>query len=76
MKNADKSIHANVTIIETEGVNKGNVITTDGLTKREYFTGIAIQGALANQDTDITEVKLVCELAVKYADEILKQLGE
>lgn len=51
-----------------------------GLTKREYFAGLAMQGLLANSafeiDTD-SGIKVTAQYtisAVKYADELLKQL--
>jgi len=50
-----------------------------GLTKREYFVGLAMQGLLSNQS--ITEhhgesaIKWITEHSIKQADEILKQLG-
>lgn len=51
-----------------------------GLTKREYFAGLAMQGLLSIYDPqkDITpyirNAKDMAELAVKSADELLKQL--
>jgi hypothetical protein len=52
----------------------------NGLTKREYFAGLAMQGLLANSafsiDTDInlTVTEQYTISAIKYADELLKQL--
>ena len=46
-----------------------------GLTKREYFAAMAMQGMLSNNkiiDTDNWE--WIAENAVKQADELLKQL--
>ena len=44
-----------------------------GLTKREHFAGLAMQGLLANPD--YTDEKLrVTIYAVELADELLKQL--
>jgi hypothetical protein len=45
---------------------------TIGLTKREYFAGLAMQGLLA-QDSWASE-KVLAENAIIYADELLKQL--
>jgi hypothetical protein len=48
----------------------GNKVS--GLTKREYFAGLAMQGLLA-QDSWASE-KVLAENAIIYADELLKQL--
>lgn len=63
-----------------EGERTGFEKTFTGLTKREYFAGLAMQGLLANSafkiDTD-TDVKVTAQYtisAIKYADELLKQL--
>ena len=42
-----------------------------GLTKREYFAGLAMQGMLAGGNYSETETAYC---AVKLADELLKQL--
>jgi len=45
-----------------------------GLSKREYFAGLAMQGLLvSNHDADFKEI---AEWSVKMADELLKQLGD
>jgi hypothetical protein len=44
----------------------------EGLTKREYFAGLAMQGILA-KDSCISD-KLCAEHAIVFADELLKQL--
>lgn len=47
----------------------------EGLTKREYFAGLALQGILSNpKQIDTTEFKWVAEHALGYADELLEQL--
>lgn len=60
-----------------------------GLTKREYFAGLAMQGLLANPSNNRTDVMgcngigndfgflpstQIAELAISYTDELLKQL--
>ena len=45
----------------------------NGLTKREYFAAMAMQGMLANSDLTLSLDK-TCELSIFYADELLKQL--
>lgn len=44
-----------------------------GLTKREYFAAMAMQGLLSNHIA-ITEPIVIANKAIKYADELLKQL--
>ena len=48
-----------------------------GLTKREYFAGLAMQGLLASERPDFKSTKKMCaESAVEMADMLLNQLGE
>lgn len=54
-----------------------------GLTKREYFAGLAMQGILASQsDTyrriateEKTRESFIVEEALKFSDELIKQLN-
>lgn len=53
--------------------------TSLGLTKREYFAGLAMQGLLALPDKGTfgsfdEAIEWMCEVSVKFADELLKQL--
>jgi hypothetical protein len=45
-----------------------------GLTKREYFVGIAMQGLLSQGNWSSDEV--LCKSSIEIADELLKQLDE
>ena len=46
-----------------------------GLTKREYFAGLAMQGLLASDNLFYTDKpKIFSSLAVKYADALLAEL--
>lgn len=45
-----------------------------GLTKREYFAGLALQGLLA--DPNVTNFKLVVRDAVSLADDLLIELSK
>jgi hypothetical protein len=54
-----------------------------GLTKREYFTVMAMQGMLANPNTGFQneggrfiDPSLVAQGSIKFADELLKQLNK
>ncbi len=44
-----------------------------GMTLREYYAGLAMQGILASGDDNF---QLIVEASVKYADALLKELGE
>lgn len=56
--------------------NYENTTYLRGLTKREYFAGLAMQGMLANGYGDFkTEFNdYIAKLAIEQADELLKQL--
>ena len=80
MKNADKPINP---IVQEENIGQGGKIlmcTEYGLTKREYFAGLAMQGLIAGRwacpDNVPNDVKTIVEQAVIHADELLKQLEE
>ena len=81
MKNADKPINP---IVQEENIGQGGKIlmcTEYGLTKREYFAGLALQGLLALPDKGTfgsfdEAIEWMCEVSVKFADELLKQLEE
>ena len=50
-----------------------------GLTKREHYAGLAMQGLLALPDKGTygsfdEAIERICEVSVKFADELLKQL--
>lgn len=46
----------------------------NGLTKREYFAGLAMQGLLANEAFQRLDSKQIAEHSIRRADELLKQL--
>ena len=84
MKNADKPIYPTLELDYTESIIQGrNVFFNQefGLTKREYFAGLAMQGMISNpnivrpKESD-KEFKDFSERAIKYADELLKQLED
>ena len=79
MKNADKPINP---IVQEENIGQGGKIlmcTEYGLTKREHYAGLAMQGLLALPDKGTfgsfdEAIEWMCEVSVKFADELLKQL--
>ncbi len=78
MKNADKPINP----VLTQSPSLQND-TSLGLTKREHYAGLAMQGLLANCNGGMTSggsytfsPNGISELAILHADELLKQLEE
>lgn len=79
MKNADKPINP---IVQEENIGQGGKIlmcTEYGLTKREHYAGLAMQGLLALPDKGTfgsfdEAIEWMCEVSIQCADELLKQL--
>ena len=69
MKNSEQPIKS-MTEYETENSHYW------GLTKREYFAGLAMQGMLANKDANTFNAESTAEISIKYADELLTQLED
>ena len=76
MKNADKPIYP--VLAQSPSLQND---TSLGLTKREYFSVLAMQGLLANCNGGMTSggsrtfsPNEISKLAVLHADELLKQL--
>lgn len=59
--------------------DNGNALHSEamGLTKREYFASLAMQGLLANANEHIMYLPddKIIKSSIQYADELLKQLG-
>lgn len=58
-------------------------VTRGGLTKREYFAGLALQGIVKTHTTDglnpedaHEEIEEACRQAVQYADALIKELNK
>lgn len=47
----------------------------NGLTKREYFAGLAMQGLCADPNPEL-KPKVVAEMAVRYADALINELNK
>ena len=47
-----------------------------GLTKREYFAGLAMQGMLADPNASNFKPKFIAGLAVDFSDAILAELDK
>ena len=88
MKNADKPINPlkranNAFYDEKDEPFISRVKPLIGLTKREHYAGLAMQGLLANSYGGMTSggsrtfsPNEISKLAVLHADELLKQLEE
>jgi hypothetical protein len=81
MKNSDKPIN----VIENRRASDGFPYYLTGLTKREYFAGLALQGLCSDKgnlqayrsvslDSEKGEATLMIEDAVCLADLLLKEL--
>ena len=80
MKNEDNPIEWKYSlplIEDNEGIFE---IKNPGLTKREYFAGLALQGLISSFTEKAsyggwgTEIEETIKCAIDYADELLKQL--
>jgi len=76
MKNGNEPINATLTYYKTSGKPNGHLL---GLTKREYFAGLAMHGLCVNKIT--SEIKQgqcvdIAEMSILIADELLKQLKQ
>ena len=86
MKNGDKPINPlkgvdDIFFNEKEESYIKEVKPLIGLTKREHYAGLAMQGLLALPDkgtySSLDEgIERICEFSIKFADELLKQLEE
>jgi len=56
------------------GFQDNQPLQTFGLTKREYFAGLAMQGLMANPHAIEWSEKQICMFSLTHADELLKQL--
>ena len=85
MNNADKPINPLMELDYQESSIQQRIVFQGqeyGLTKREYFAGLAMQGILSSQTEmrsngfSLTkeEIKYICEESVLLADGLLKQL--
>lgn len=58
----------------TDSIHNSEQAPTDGLTKREYFAAMAMQGIMANQNSG--SIPKMCQDAVFAADELIKALNQ
>ena len=76
MNNANKPINSCIEEIGRNGWGEKVNHHHKGLTKREYFAGLAMQGMLTNRAYRLTPSTEMAKKAVLDADELLKALEE
>ena len=69
MKNGDQPINPTERLISGEGT-----LQTFGLTKREYFAALAMQGYMANKYTPHQNPEYIADYAVECAEALLAEL--
>lgn len=83
MKNGDKPINPSTSIkindtefFEYNLPNKERQYS--GLTKREHYAGLALQGFCSNQEfmSNLGKTELIARSCIEIAEELLKQLEE
>lgn len=57
-------------------VRKMDTINYTGLTKREYFASMALQGIIANKDGLDIKIERIAESAVDMADALIEELNK
>jgi hypothetical protein len=55
-------------------LDNNGIFTQYGLTKREYFAGLALQGIISKHGVQ-TDISDFAKDAIKLADQLLKQLN-
>jgi hypothetical protein len=59
-----------------DGLGPISSVVEPGLTKREYFAAMILQGLCANSSPEIIQTSIpLAEIATRQADELLKQLN-
>ena len=53
-----------------------NIYKSNGLTKREYFAAMALQGIIANKDGLDIKIERIVESAVDTADALIEELNK
>jgi len=56
-------------------IDNNNIFST-GLSKRELFAAMALQGILSNSNVDVKKLSDIEIIAIKHADYLIKQLNK
>ena len=71
MTNGNDSIHPLIV-----NINGNNCMEYQGLTKREYFAAMAMQGFLSNTASDVIPADFAAKKSVEYVDALIEQLNK
>lgn len=74
MRNGYKPVNP---IVQEENIGQREkvlICTEIGLTKREYFAGLAMQGLLLNSTYDFMESEQIAKASLKIANNLLEEL--
>lgn len=65
-------------IVASTGDPRDGVYTASGLTKREWFAGMALQGMIAScvDASEFPDRDVIAKIAYEYADAMLRATGE
>jgi hypothetical protein len=74
MKNGDKPINPSIDIIKEDFSSQ--TIKHNGLTKREYFAALAMQGLIARSEALGINAPYITSTAVYCADALLAELDK
>jgi hypothetical protein len=75
MNNADMPAMPKGLVVTESGDVYGNEDSELGLTKREHFAGLAMQGLMSNSNARITCLQCA-EISVSHADALLAELDK
>lgn len=73
--NPDDTINVIVETINDPYGNPAMGCVSGGLTKREYFAAMAMQGILANTENSYRSLKSIANSSVEIANELIKALN-
>jgi hypothetical protein len=75
MTNAKDEISPVLQFVTKYGSNWRVDYKQEGLTKREYFAAMAMQGVISNSWEGLQNPLITAQYAVKYADELIDVLN-
>ena len=75
MTNGDQAVYPNDIFDENHKGERIIIGQTGGLTKREYFAAMALQGICANHYVPHWDGAQISNYAVQYADALIKALN-
>ena len=77
MENGKESVYPTEKWVDSGNALIDNFkVKTSGITKREYFAGLAMQGLLSNIGTNKWADDKICKESIMYADMLLEALSK